>query len=206
MWEFSASPLKLRYLEKYAVGSTALDIGTGAGHYARALVARGYDVVGLDVEPRKHAGYGFVQARLRAIPFKVSFDTVLAFDVLEHETDEAMALRELRRVTGKRLLLSAPNADDRLLVPYNLTFKHHIDKTHEREYFESELYEKLQSAGFRILHLSKEGPVRPAIIAEFMPVAAMRTPARIFVKALYRLRLLKNSELMADLYAVCEPK
>lgn len=205
-WQVSASPVKLRYLERYAVGHTALDIGTGAGHYARRLLAQGYRVTGLDLAPQKDVEYACVRARLSAIPFSVSFDTVLAFDVLEHESDEIAALNELRRVTRERLLLSVPNSDDRLLVPYNLTYKHHIDKTHMREYSESELRRKLEAAGFRIILLSKEGPVRPAFIAEFVRIRACRKPLQILVKGLHRLGILFNSQLMADIYVVGEPK
>ncbi|MCP4422159.1 MAG: class I SAM-dependent methyltransferase [Chloroflexi bacterium] len=60
-----------------------------------------------------------MQGRLNALPLTNTFDTVLAFDILEHESDEANALQELRRITGKRLLISVPNADDSLLIPYN---------------------------------------------------------------------------------------
>lgn len=205
LWQVSVSSLKLRYLDEYAVGRSVLDIGSGAGYYARALLARGYQVTGLDLEPKQDVDYPFVRARLGAIPFGAPFDTVLAFDVLEHECDEAAALRELRRLTAYRLLLSVPNADNHLLVPYNLTYKHHIDKTHKREYMESELRQKLESVGFRIIHLRKEGPVRPAFISEFVRVRVMRKAVRYFVKGLFRMRILHNSQLMADLYVVAEP-
>ena len=204
-WQVSASPVKQRYLDRYAIGRTALDLGTGAGHYAQALEGRGFQVIGLDLDPLKDIGVSGVQARLNAIPFANPFDTVLAFDVLEHEADERGALRELRRLTGRRLLLSVPNADDRLLIPYNLTYKHHIDKTHQREYQEEELRRKVEQAGFHILHINKEGPVSPAFLAEFIPVKLLRGPVRLVLKGLHRLHMLYNPRLMADLYVVAEP-
>lgn len=48
-WQVNASRLKLHYLDEYAVGRTALDIGTGAGPYARALLERGFQVADLDL-------------------------------------------------------------------------------------------------------------------------------------------------------------
>jgi len=204
-WQVAASPVKLRYLNHYAIGRTALDLGTGAGHYARTLMEREFQVIGLDLQPYKNQGFPCVQARLNAIPFAHPFDTVLAFDVLEHEADEIGALRELRRATGRRLLLSVPNADDRLLIPYNLTYKHHIDKTHQREYQEEELRRKLEQAGFHILHINKEGPVSPAFLAEFIPVKLLRGPVRLALKGLHRLHILYNPQLLADLYVVAEP-
>jgi SAM-dependent methyltransferase len=205
LWRTSASPVKMRYLEQFAAGKTALDLGTGAGHYARALKERGFRVTGLDRDPLAHFDFPFIQARLNAIPFRGPFDTVLMFDVLEHEVDEAGALRQLRRITGQRLLLSVPNGDDRLLTPYNLTYKHHVDKTHQREYLAPALHDKLEQAGFRVLRLTKEGPVHPALFAEFLPLTVLRAPARLALKALHRLGLLGNRQLMADLYAVAEP-
>ncbi|MCP4422158.1 MAG: hypothetical protein GY805_36565 [Chloroflexi bacterium] len=53
-WQQHASPTKLHYLQKYAVGKTALDLGTGAGHYAKALVAQNFNVIGLDLEHHTH--------------------------------------------------------------------------------------------------------------------------------------------------------
>ena len=69
----------------------------------------------------------------------------------------------------------------------------------------SELHRKLEQAGFHILHIGKEGPVSPAFLAEFIPVKLLRGPIRLALKGLHRLRILYNSQLMADLYVVAEP-
>lgn len=204
-WQSSASPLKLRYLDQYATGQTALDVGCGAGHYGRALRQKGFQVVGLDLEPRPEIDFPCFQARLQALPLSKSFDTVLAFDVLEHEANETQALSELSRVTGNRLILSVPNADDHLLTRYNLTYKHHIDKTHFREYTLEEIGQKLKSCGFHIVEINKEGPVSPAILAEFVP-GWLQGVTRIFIKGLHRLHLLQNAQIMADIYVVAERK
>ena len=203
-WQKTPSPIKQAYVQQYAQGHTALDLGMGAGFYGRKLQEQGFDVIGLDLMPREPCPYPCVQARLAHLPFKRPFDTVLAFDILEHEPLEEEALHALRRLTGQRLLLSVPNADDRLLTPYNLTFKHHIDKTHQREYFVDELQSKLEEAGFRILVLKKEGAVNPAVLAEFLP-GFLRRPFRFLLKGLFELKLLKNNNLIADLYVVAEP-
>jgi len=205
-WQYALSPVKLRYLQEYAVGQTALDIGTGCGFYAQALQHLGYRVVGVDLCPQAVAGFPLVQARLSSLPFTRSFDTVVAFDVLEHEEDETRALTELRRLTRRRLLLSVPNADHERLLPYNLTYKHQTDKTHRREYHVDELQDKLENVGFRILVLRREGPVSPAVLAEFVRPAFIRPLACLLLKALHRLKVLYNPALMADLYVVAEPR
>ena len=203
-WQASASPVKLRYLEQYAVGRTALDVGSGPGFYTRALSRRGFSVVAVDLQPLKTEEWACVQARMRALPFGPSFDTVLAFDVIEHEPDEDAAFQELRRVTGQRLILSVPNADHSRLLPYNLTYKHHLDKTHQREYEVDALRARLQQAGFRALLIAKEGPVSPAVLAEFVRPAWLRWPVCFLLKGLFKLKILDNPDVRADLYAVAE--
>ncbi len=205
-WQMAPSPVKVRYIAQYAVGTTALDLGSGMGFYAHALTRRGFRVVGMDLAPPAEGIAAVTQARLSAVPFARPFDLVLAFDVLEHEDDEQQALTELRRLVGRRLLLSVPNADDDRLIPYNLTYKHHIDKTHRREYTVAELRQKLQAAGFRLLVMQTEGPVNPALLAEFVQPHALRRPVRLLLKLLHRTGILSNAQLMADIYVVAEPQ
>lgn len=204
-WRQQLSPIKQQYVQQFAKGKTALDIGAGAGFYGAMLQERGFQVVGVDLSPQPDYAYPVVQARLAALPFQRPFDTVLAFDILEHEPLEAAALHELRRLTGQRLLLSVPNADDARLAPYNLTFKHHIDKTHQREYHMADLSAKLTEAGFSVRHMARRGPVSPALFSEFVRPALLRKPTRFLIKALFKLKFLHNEALMADLYVVAEP-
>ncbi len=202
-WQENPSPIKLRYLNRYSLGDSALDIGTGAGYYANELISKGIWVVGIDLEPRANYDFPCIQGRISAIPLGNRFDTVIAFDVLEHEREEQRALEELWRVTGKRLILSVPNADDHLLTTYNLTFKHHIDKTHLRVYEVSELRRKLETAGFRVRTLQLDGPVSPAFLAEFVP-RWLSGMTRFLLKGLFRMGILRNSALMADIYVVAD--
>ena len=204
LWRQAPSPHKIAYIDRYASGASALDIGTGLGFYAEHLRKRGFSVAAIDLEPDSELTTGTAQASIVNLPFFERFDTVLAFDVLEHEPLEAKALRELRRVTGKRLILSVPNANDSQLHQYNLTYKHHIDKTHQREYFMDELVAKLEGAQFRMVEIKQEGPIHPAIFAEFFP-NVLRAPVRYIIKGLFRLGILQNKSLLADIYAVVEP-
>jgi 2-polyprenyl-3-methyl-5-hydroxy-6-metoxy-1,4-benzoquinol methylase len=194
----------LRYLT-HAVGESALDIGTGAGFYGRALQECGFSVQGVDLNPQDSLPFPVIQARLSDLSACSPADTVLLFDVLEHEENESAALKELRRLTKERLLLSVPNADRVLLTRHNLTYKHHIDKTHYREYTANELCEKLEAAGFHVLQINGEGPVRPTVFAEFVRPRVFRPIIHLILHALHRLKILHNPRLMADLYVVAEP-
>jgi len=206
LWQSAPSPTKLRYIDQYAIGATALDIGTGSGFYARYLSQSGFHVTSTDVVKLQQTRHRFTLGRLRKLPFDRKFDTVLCFDVLEHEQQESQAIDELKRVVGKRLLLSVPNEDDSLLHAYNLTYKHHIDKTHIREYSRQRLRELLEGAGFRILAIQGEGPVHPAVFAELVRPRILQGPARLVLKILHRFHILGNPDLMADIYVVAEPK
>jgi len=203
-WQSAASPTKLRYLNEYAIGRTALDIGTGYGFYAKYLLEKGFAVDAVDMDPRPELPYPCKQGVASEIPFEGRYDTVVMFDVLEHEPNEADALEELQRVVGNRLILSVPNANDTTLHPYNLTFKHHIDKTHHREYTVDELQQKLEAHGFQIITISTEGAVSPAVFAEFVRFAPLRVATKFVIKALAKLGVLKSDVLHADVYVVAE--
>ena len=204
-WASAPSPTKLKYIDEYASGNTVLDIGAGFGHYSKHLKKKGFDVTSIDIEKNCPPFTPFVLASLDQLPFKGQFDTVICFDVLEHEKNESKALVELSRVTATRLLLSVPNGDNALLTPYNLTFKHFTDKTHWREYTLEELKMKLESVGFNIVEIKREGSVDPSFLAEFVPTRLLKKLTRIGIKFLVKINLLKNERLLADIYVVAEP-
>ena len=92
-----------------------LDAGCGSGRTLDDLARRGA-VHGIELNPlgvraarlRRHE---VQEAPVEAIPHEdASFDLVACLDVLEHTEDDAVALRELRRVTkpGGRLIVTVP--------------------------------------------------------------------------------------------------
>jgi ubiquinone/menaquinone biosynthesis C-methylase UbiE len=109
-----------------------LDVGTGFGHFARALLPhlrRGVELSGVDPEPvsiaeseRRTAGFvkargldarlSFVVGRVEALPFPdASFEAVVAQTVMIHLADIRAAIAEMARVLvpGGLLLLAEPN-------------------------------------------------------------------------------------------------
>lgn len=194
------------FVEKYTVGKKVLDVGSAQGWYIKYLKDLGFEVTASDVE-RKVAfdDLDFVEASILDLPFADgSFDTVLAINVLEHIEDEDRALAELHRVTRERVLLSVPNADDSLLQKYNLTFRHQTDKSHYREYSREDIDDKLQEAGFTVKKIALDGPVIPTVFAEFLPTAAFRSIVRKLINWLFTAGVLKNPELMADIFVVAD--
>lgn len=205
-WKKKPSQLKLRYLDRFVVGKKVLDIGCGMGFYSEYLANKGFDVTAIDTEkqfvPKRSK---FELASANDLPFEdEAFDTVLRFDILEHVEDEKRVLREVKRVCRERLICSVPNRDDEFLSRYNLTFKHHKDKTHRREYTQREIGGLLRKFGFHVEHGALEGEVSPFVLASFLrPPRSHVCLGLIF--ALKKLRLFKSLP-KADIYVVGDRK
>jgi ubiquinone/menaquinone biosynthesis C-methylase UbiE len=88
-------------------GRRILDLGCGKGRFARSLVERGAQVVGLDISAgmlAQAAGLSRVRGSARRLPFgRASFDGVMAVEVFEHLAPEA-----LDRVCGEVLRVLEP--------------------------------------------------------------------------------------------------
>jgi SAM-dependent methyltransferase len=99
-------------------GLRVLDVGCGDRPYEQLLMGTG-QIVGFDVPGNPHAD---LHGSIDAIPVEdASFDIILCLQVLEHVSDPAAAVRELRRVVkpGGRVLASThgvypyhPNPED----------------------------------------------------------------------------------------------
>lgn len=136
---------RVAHLEKYLTGEKILDAGCGGGAYVEFLSAKGFRATGIDkfdkflgatAKQRQHGTY--VRGDLTNLPFRDgAFDCTFCFDVLEHINDK-LAVRELARVTKKRLIIAVPRDDD-AVTAFNLTFLHYQDKTHLRNYTEDYL-------------------------------------------------------------------
>jgi SAM-dependent methyltransferase len=208
-WQVSPSARKMEYLDAWATGETALDLGCGRGWYASALAERGFRVAAMDAvrqvdDERIELTVGPIEPPL---PYPdAAFDTVLMFDILEHLDDEAAILGEVARVTRGRLIVSVPHADDAFLPHYGLTYLHRVDKTHRREYTPDDLCARLEAHGFRTLHVALEGlPHIPLVFAEFVRGGrAMRQVAKYAIVALYKLGLIVNKRVAGDIFWVGE--
>ena len=101
-------------------GDRALDVGCGAGEFTEALSDAGADAVGVEVAQaaveRARAAHPSLDFRLvpldGPLPFEDgSFELVWASEVIEHVTDTARWLSEVRRVLVPRgrLLVTTPS-------------------------------------------------------------------------------------------------
>lgn len=133
------NPEKIALLQKYAKG-TCLDVGFGSGAYSNFLHHAGHLTTGVDSQKyfvkkalKKYPEIDFQSGKAEKLPFKNNqFDTIVAFDILEHIDDE-LAIKEIFRV-GKRLIFSVPLRNQKVLTSHGLAHAHYLDKTHLRTY------------------------------------------------------------------------
>jgi SAM-dependent methyltransferase len=132
-----------------------LEIGCGTG-FVLSGIAEAYPRLALFGIEVYSAGLGFAAGRVphaqfmqmdaRRIPFEEHFDTVGAFDVLEHIEEDEEVLARIRRALkpGGGLLLTVPQ-HRWLWSPFD-SFSCHV-----RRYSRNDLHEKLSRAGFEIV-------------------------------------------------------
>jgi SAM-dependent methyltransferase len=131
------------------VHGALLDIGCGRGYGFEVLVPRTTPQVGIDISREfltqardQFPEISFACASGDALPLAASsFDSVLAFEVIEHVQDDFYFLKELKRVARRDafIALSTPNK----LISSGKSVKP-LDPFHVREYEATEFYQLLK--------------------------------------------------------------
>ena len=114
------------YIEKEIIGNNVLDVASGRGFLSHRLAKKGYDVTGVDIiQPKdlqKSDNLHFLTAEITDLPFENQcFDSVTCTHTLEHIRNLPQALKEVRRVCKKRLIVVVPCQRE-----YRYTFDLHI--------------------------------------------------------------------------------
>jgi O-antigen biosynthesis protein len=154
-----------------------LDVGCGAGGVGRALRDRVDFLAGveLDAEAAASAREVYDQVltgRAEDLVQELAgpFDTILAYDLLEHLPDPVELLRRLRGVAAADALLhvSVPNARHWSLVrdlvvhgTFGYTDWGHRDRTHLRWFTRADLVSLLEDGGWRV-ERTMHAPLTPA--------------------------------------------
>lgn len=108
-------------------GETVLEVGSGKAFLAGKITALGYKITAVDIKidekiKLKYQGVIFMNETIENLSFEdKKFDTVICAHTLEHVGDLPQAIKELRRVTKKRLIIVVPKQR-----PYKYTFDLHI--------------------------------------------------------------------------------
>jgi len=199
------NPEKSLILDKFAVGK-CLDIGFGSGVYAEYLKEMGHGVVGIDSEPefvkqaqKKYPRIEFVLGSVYKLPFKKKeFDTAILFDVLEH-VDDMKALREVARV-AKRVIITVPHKNQKILLKYALAHAHSLSRSHLRNYNVRSLQKVMSKSGWRVRE------VRPALPLSISGLLVERLSGKCLIKRLILKILLKpflpEPPIFSTVYAV----
>ncbi|MFC1781420.1 class I SAM-dependent methyltransferase [Planctomycetota bacterium] len=156
---------RVSYLERYIVGTKILDAGCGGGAYVNFLANKGLEVTGLEKSDEfiklaldSHFSGTFIHGDITRLPFPDKyFDCTYCFDVLEH-VDDISALKEMARVTTRRLILTLPKEDEEM-GNFNLTFLHNQDKTHHRNYTYLSLENLISSIIYNNINIFPELPI-----------------------------------------------
>jgi len=164
--------VKSRYkmILKYA-GKSILDIGCGSGEYVKSLLKAGYEVKGIDIlynENWKNIDNdSFNVGEINNLPYSYdSFDTLLAFEVLEHLENPDKALKEMYKVTNNNIIISVPNCKQPEVFRLSgLAYHHWIDRTHKQFFTIETLKEKMQANGFNIVEENLINPIFPEVLS-----------------------------------------
>ena len=154
-----------------------LDVGCGAGGVGRALRDRVDFLAGIELEPdvaaqAREAYDQVLTGRVEDVidELDAPFDTILAYDLLEHLPDPQAVLRRLRDVAsdGALLHVSVPNARHWSLVrdlvlhgTFGYTDWGHRDRTHLRWLTRADLVQLIESSGWRV-EGTAHAPLTPA--------------------------------------------
>ncbi len=135
--------------------SSFFEIGCGTG-YLLSAIANAYPGVklygseifttGLTLVSARQATVSLMQIDARNIPFFDEFDSIGAFDVLEHINEDEQVLEQIHdglKTNGVMILT----------VPQHAWLWSSVDdySCHERRYAAKEIHSKVEAAGFRIL-------------------------------------------------------
>jgi len=88
-----------------------LDVGCGSGYMLHQIQNQGYEnLVGVDlVNHLKYPNIALQPANIEKLPFEdKSFDTVICSHTLEHVINIQQAIKELKRVAAKKLIITIP--------------------------------------------------------------------------------------------------
>jgi ubiquinone/menaquinone biosynthesis C-methylase UbiE len=202
------SPVKTALINQHLQGSAILDVGAGWCHYTRWLLQENPHLAITAIDhlevPAENFTYLNVDLEKGTLPFAdETFDTILAFDIIEHLHSGHQLLGEMRRVLKKGgvLIGSVPHDEDKFLKNYNLTFYHRSDVTHKRYYLKDSLEQVLCQAGLVVDLIKAEGIVSPQVITEFV-VPWLKKPTRALIGALRRVGLVRTDLLQSDLFFV----
>jgi ubiquinone/menaquinone biosynthesis C-methylase UbiE len=154
---------RLETLKKHG-GHSILDVGCGNGSYVFEL-RDSKDIFGTDYfyfESWQQDPTCFFQcsADNLTVPDR-SYDTVSAFELLEHMPDPRKVVRELSRVARKNVIISVPDCSNiNALRSAGLAYSHWTDRTHVQFFTPKSLEQLLEECGLEVVELKRINQIK----------------------------------------------
>jgi SAM-dependent methyltransferase len=171
---------RLRAVLQHA-GTSLLDVGCSSGAYVAHLNADGYDAYGIDLlaDAAWIQGVGRRYSRGAAVklPFaNEAFDTVLAFEVLEHIPEVHRGLAEFHRVCRQNVVVSVPDCETpEDILRAGMIYAHWRDRTHCNFFTKDSLGKVLEQAGFQVGSIKRVNPILP----DFLVLRSLYVPFKL---------------------------
>jgi SAM-dependent methyltransferase len=196
-----ASPLLLDFAAQNS-GETILDLGCATGEYCLRLEENGFTCTGVDCNPQyveqaRKKGVNAFLGRGDDLDFDDdSFDTVLLFEVLEHDEKPQNILKEAKRVARKNVLITVPNCSQlSQLSKFSLTYEHLLEQDHVNFFTRNDL-EDLIAQDFNKFQVEEGDPLKIGALG-------LPAPLKLIILGFYKIKLIKP-EIYYRLYAVAE--
>jgi SAM-dependent methyltransferase len=192
--------------------TSALDVGVGFGHNLPMLTEgrRLQRTVGVDISDRalahvrsRSAGE-FHKLDITAERLSERYDLVCCALVLEHVLDDDAALRNLRAMTGKYLLVTTIGG------PFERYRRWEEQMGHVRNYARGELEHKLTTSGFTLLDITYWGfpffsPIARTLQNRMTASSELPAGSRLMARLLYHVFFLNSSRRGDLLVALASP-
>jgi len=117
----------------------------------------------------------YVRGSTRQLPFpSQAFDTVIAFELLEHVPEPGTALEEFHRVCRKNVLITVPDCETpEEILRAGMVYAHWRDRTHCNFFTEESLRNVLEENGFDVASITRINP----ILHDFLTLRSFRVPS-----------------------------
>lgn len=108
-------------------GKSVLEVGCGNCFLSSKIEKKGFNITASDIVindkiKKTYPNLTFKNADVESLPFKKNqFDTVICAHTIEHVIDLVSAIKELRRICSKRLIVVVPKQK-----PFKYTFDLHL--------------------------------------------------------------------------------
>jgi SAM-dependent methyltransferase len=193
--------------------ASVLDVGVGFGHNLPVLTAgrRIERLAGVDVSERAiehvrgHFDGEFQRLDIETGPLDGTYDLVCCALVMEHVADDESALRNMRAMTSRYLLIVTIGGDLERYAPWEQQMGH------VRNYARGELEHKLSTAGFEVLRTVYWGfpfysPLSRMLQNRMTATSELPASARAIARLLYAIYFLNSSRRGDLVVALARPR